>query len=45
MVKRGWVVNGPDFEWDPYAQSNDIWTKGSHFDRNLLKEGQKRPDY
>ena len=26
-LKRGWVANGSDYEWDLEAQSFEIWTK------------------
>ena len=47
LSKRGWVTNGPDFEWDLKSGSQPfkIWTKRRHFVKNYLKSGQKCPNF
>ena len=45
--KRGWVPNGPDFEWDLKSRNSTIGirTDGDHFVKNHLKSGQKFLDF
>ena len=45
--KRGWVANGPEFEWDlkSGAHTYEIGTNGCHFGKNHLKSRQKCLDF
>ena len=45
--KRGWVANGPDFEWDLKSESPAILNpdKWQTFVKNHLKSRQKHPDF